>query len=243
MLKRMKLSMIMPAYNEEKHIEEAIEEAIKALKRIGLDYEIIVVNDGSEDETENKVIMCKKKYQSIKLVSYNENKGKGFAIKEGFKHISGDIIFLLDTDGEILPINLQDYFNALKSADIAIGSKWHKNSSVQAPLVRKFLSIGFYALVKLFFSIKISDTQTGFKAFRREALEKLVRLQFANRYVFDVELLAIANYLKLKVIELPVHIKLNAGFSVKKILQMFLELLGVLYRLKIKKEYQKMLFK
>ncbi|MEM3383882.1 MAG: glycosyltransferase [Nitrososphaerales archaeon] len=239
----MKLSMIMPAYNEEKHIEEAIEEAIKALKRIGLDYEIIVVNDGSEDETENKVIMCKKKYQSIKLVSYNENKGKGFAIKEGFKHISGDIIFLLDTDGEILPINLQDYFNALKSADIAIGSKWHKNSSVQAPLVRKFLSIGFYALVKLFFSIKISDTQTGFKAFRREALEKLVRLQFANRYVFDVELLAIANYLKLKVIELPVHIKLNAGFSVKKILQMFLELLGVLYRLKIKKEYQKMLFK
>ncbi|MEM3539345.1 MAG: glycosyltransferase [Nitrososphaerales archaeon] len=243
MLERMKLSMIMPAYNEEKHIEGAIEGAIKALEKIGLDYEVIVVNDGSEDGTANKVIMCKKKYQSINLVSYNENKGKGFAIKEGFKHASGDIIFLLDTDGEILPINLQEYFNALKSADVAIGSKWHKNSSVQAPLIRKFLSIGFYILAKLLFSIKVNDTQTGFKAFRREALEKLVKVQFANRYVFDVELLTIANYLKLKVIELPVHMRLNAGLSVKKILQMFLELLGVAYRLKIKRKYQKMLFK
>jgi glycosyltransferase involved in cell wall biosynthesis len=229
----------MPAYNEEKHIKEAIEEAIEALEKIGLNYEIVVVNDGSKDETTSKVLMCIKKYNAIKLVSYSENKGKGFAIKEGFKHTSGDIIFLLDSDGEISPINLQEYFNALKYVDIAIGSKWHKQSNVQAPFLRKFLSKGFNILSKLLVGIKVSDTQTGFKAFKREALGKLVKVQSVYSYVFDVEFLAFANFLKLKVIELPVSMRLNAGFNMKKILQMFWELLGITYRLRIRKKYKK----
>jgi len=235
----MKISVIMPAYNEEKHIKEAIEEAIEALEKIGLNYEIVVVNDGSKDETTSKVLMCIKKYNGIKLVSYSENKGKGFAIKEGFKHTSGDIIFLLDSDGEISPINLQEYFNALKYVDIAIGSKWHKQSNVQAPFLRKFLSKGFNILSKLLVGIKVSDTQTGFKAFKREALGKLVKVQSVYSYVFDVEFLAFANFLKLKVIELPVSMRLNAGFNMKKILQMFWELLGITYRLRIRKKYKK----
>jgi glycosyltransferase involved in cell wall biosynthesis len=229
----------MPAYNEEKHIKEAIEEAIEALEKIGLNYEIVVVNDGSKDETTSKVLMCIKKYNAIKLVSYSENKGKGFAIKEGFKHTSGDIIFLLDSDGEISPINLQEYFNALKYVDIAIGSKWHKQSNVQAPFLRKFLSKGFNILSKLLVGIKVSDTQTGFKAFKREVLGKLVKVQSVYSYVFDVEFLAFANFLKLKVIELPVSMRLNAGFNMKKILQMFWELLGITYRLRIRKKYKK----
>jgi len=235
----MKISVIMPAYNEEKHIKEAIEEAIEALEKIGLNYEIVVVNDGSKDETTSKVLMCIKKYNAIKLVSYSENKGKGFAIKEGFKHTSGDIIFLLDSDGEISPINLQEYFNALKYVDIAIGSKWHKQSNVQAPFLRKFLSKGFNILSKLLVGIKVSDTQTGFKAFKREVLGKLVKVQSVYSYVFDVEFLAFANFLKLKVIELPVSMRLNAGFNMKKILQMFWELLGITYRLRIRKKYKK----
>jgi len=235
----MKLSVIMPAYNEEKHIEGAIEEAIKALERIGLNYEVVVVNDGSKDGTAKKVLGCAKKYSAIKLVSYDENKGKGFAIKEGFKHTNGNMCFLLDSGGEISPINIQEYFNALKYADLAIGSKWHKQSNVQTPLIRKFLSRGFQILAKLLVGIKVSDTQAGLKAFRREALEKLVKVQSVNRYAFDVEFLVLANSLKLKVVELPVHMRLNAGFSLRRILQMLWELLGITYRLRIKKEYQK----
>lgn len=239
----MKLSVIMPAYNEEKHIEGAIEEAIKALEKIGLNYEVVVVNDGSRDRTAKKVLNCAKKYNAIKLVSYDENKGKGFAIKEGFKHTNGNMFFLLDAGGEILPINIKEYLNALKYADVAIGSKWHKQSNVQIPLIRKFLSRGFYVLAKLLVGIKVSDTQAGLKAFRMEALEKLVKAQSVNRYAFDVEFLALANSLKLKVVELPVHMRLNVGFSIKKILQMFWELLDVAYRLRIKREYQKTFFK
>ncbi|MEM3069097.1 MAG: glycosyltransferase family 2 protein, partial [Nitrososphaerales archaeon] len=103
----------MPAYNEEKHIEGAIEEAIKALEKIGLYYEVVVVNDGSRDRTAKKVLSCAKKYNTIKLVSYDENRGKGFAIKEGFKHTNGNMFFLLDADGEISLINIKEYLDAL----------------------------------------------------------------------------------------------------------------------------------
>ncbi|MGQ9469143.1 MAG: glycosyltransferase family 2 protein [Nitrososphaerales archaeon] len=233
----------MPAYNEEKNIERVIEELIKILKQTGLKYEIIVVNDGSKDNTAKKVLGCAEKYGFIKVLSYNENKGKGYAIKEGFKHASGNIVFLLDAGGEILPINLKEYFNALKYVDIAIGSKWHERSKIQSPFFRKFLSRGFCVLVKLFISINVSDTQTGFKAFRRKALEKLVRMQSMNRYVYDVEFLAIANLLKLKVLELPVHIRLNDDFSIKNILQMFYEFLVLVYRFRIKKNYQNTLLR
>jgi len=240
---RPKLSMIMPAYNEEKRIEGAIEAAVKVLEGIGLNYEIVVVNDGSSDETAKKVLKCAKKYNAVKLVSYNENRGKGYAIKEGFKHANGDILVLMDTGGEISPVNLREYLNALKCVDVAIGSKWHRQSSVQAPFLRKFLSRGFYVLAKLLVGIKVSDAQVGFKAFRREALEKLVKMQSAKRYVFDVEYLALANFLKLKLVELPIYIQLDARFSLRKIWQMFWELLGVAYKIRIKKGYQKTFFK
>ncbi|MCP8309080.1 MAG: glycosyltransferase family 2 protein [archaeon] len=240
---RPKLSVIMPAYNEEKHIEGAIEAAVKVLEEIGLNYEIIAVNDGSSDRTAKKVLECAKKHNAVNLVSYNENRGKGYAIKEGFKHTSGEVLFLLDTGGEISPVNLQEYLSALKYVDVAIGSKWHRQSSIQAPFLRKFLSKCFYVLAKLLVGIKVSDTQAGFKAFKREALEKLVKMQSAKRYVFDVEFLALANLLKLKLVELPIHIRLDAGFSLRKIWQMFWELLGVAYRLRIKKWYQKTFFK
>ena len=235
----MRISVILPAYNEEERIEGAVKMVEEVLGKMNYDYEIIVVDDGSTDGTLTKALKCANGNNHVKVVSHQRNLGKGAAVRTGFMHSTGEIIVFMDSDLEISPESLPTYVKALKEADIAIGSKWHPQSRVETTLLRKFLSRGFYTLARLLVGVKVRDTQAGLKAFRREALEKIMKLQLVKHYAFDVELLAIASLLKLKVIELPVKMKLAAGFRIKDIYKMLVDLLGIAYRLRIKKWYQK----
>jgi len=237
----LKVSVILPAYKEEKTIKETIRKVDCTLKETGFSYEIIVVDDGSPDSTSLKASQCAVNNSHVKVIRHAANMGKGAAVRTGFSHSTGDYVAYIDSDLEISPEPLQTYFRALSSADIAIGSKWHPKSKVKTPFIRRLLSIGFYALAKLLVGIKVSDTQTGLKAFRREALEKILRAQLVKRYAFDVELLAVASLLNLKTVELPVNMELKAKFRPTDVLRMLVELLGIAYRLRILRWYQKTL--
>lgn len=237
----MKISLIMPAYNEEKNIGRAIMRVREILDKCNYDYEIIIVDDGSKDRTKEIAYYYAKKDSRIKVVSYPKNMGKGYALKRGFKVSTGDVIVFMDSDMEIEPSLIPLYIEALRKADIAIGSKWHPKSEVNTILIRKFLSKAFNLLVRILVGIKVTDTQVGLKAFKRDVLEKLMKVQFVKRYTFDVELLAIASYLGLRIIELPVAINLKKAFRPKEIWNMFIELIGITYRLKVSKWYQKFL--
>lgn len=235
------VSIILPAYNEGEVIDQALRRVEQVFVGTGLKYEVIVVDDGSTDKTRTKALAYAQQNGHVKVVSHPTNMGKGAALKTGFQESGGDIVVLMDSDLEIDPQNLHMYIEALENADVAIGSKWHPQSKVETPLARRILSRGFYALAKLLVGIKVSDTQAGLKAFRRGALEKLVRAQFVKRYSFDVELLAIASLLKLKVVELPVNMTLKSGFKLRAVARMLVDLLGIAYRLRVKRLYQRLL--
>jgi len=233
------LSLIMPAYNEEENIELVIAKVDDVFKQKKLTYELIVVDDGSVDNTGLKVGNYAKNNGHVKVISYKNNVGKGFALKTGFSHAKGDMVVLMDSDADIDPNQVVHYVKALNDADIVVASKWHPQSKVDAPLIRRILSHGFNVLVKLLTGLRVSDTQTGLKAMRREAFTGVFPKLSVKRFAFDVELLALANLLGLRVVEMPINIRLRNLFSLEEIWRMFLDLLGITYRLRVLRWYQR----
>jgi glycosyltransferase involved in cell wall biosynthesis len=227
----------MPAYNEATCIAESIVRAMEEFESVCGDFEIIVVDDGSTDGTGRVAGFVDN--NRVKVISYQNNKGKGYALKEGFNLVTGEFSFLIDSDLEIQARDLSEYISALGAADIVIGSKRHRLSVVETPVMRKFLSLGFNTLERLLIGVRASDTQAGLKAAKSTALYRILPLLSVKKYAFDAELLAVASLLNLRLRELPVHIQLRAGFSVRQVFRMMIDLLGISYRIRIKKWYQK----
>lgn len=232
-----RISIIMPAFNEAECITNSIATAMKQFESIREDFEIIVVDDGSTDETRR---LAEGFYdRRVRVVGYDRNKGKGYALKEGFNFVTGEFSFLVDSDSEIHASDLGNYVKELETVDLVIGSKRHPLSVVDSPTVRKFLSVGFNALERLLTGVRTSDTQSGLKGAKSTALFGILPLLSVKRYAFDAELLTVASIAKLRIKELPVQIHLNAAFSVGQVFRMLIDLLGIAYRLRVKRWYQK----
>lgn len=231
------LSLVMPAYNEGTTIEEVIYRVDNVVRQTGLKYELIVVDDGSVDDTRKKAGNYANNNGHVKVVSYKRNIGKGHAIKTGFANAKGDVVVFMDSDLDIDPRLIISYAKALRDGDLVIASKQHPYSKVKMPLMRSFLSRGFNVLVRLLTGLRISDTQTGLKAVRRSSFKEVFSKLAVKRYAFDVELLVIANLRGMKIVELPVHANINVPFSLREIWRMFIDLLGITYRLRVSKYY------
>ena len=234
---RGRVSIVLPAFNEEANIAQTISKVREQFKTVCADCEIIVVDDGSRDGTWAAVENLDEK--NIQIIGHPRNQGKGYSLKRGLYHATGEIAFMVDSDMEVWPQNLAAFFAALGSADIVIGSKRHSSSRVRTPTMRKFLSLGFNLLERILIGVKVSDTQVGVKAARSEALYTILPTLAVKRYAFDAELLAVAALLGFRIKELPVDIDLKASFSGKQVARMLLDLLGIAYRLRIKKWYQR----
>ena len=232
-----RISIVMPAYNEADSIERGVADVNRQFEALSKDYEIIVVDDGSQDGT--RKIIEEFTDQRVKLVGYDQNQGKGHAIKIGLYSATGQFAFLIDSDSEIKAKDLENYVDALASADFVIGSKRHPLSTVRTPAGRRFLSLGFNVLERLLTGLKATDTQAGLKAARSTALYQVLPLLSVKRYAFDAELLAVASLFDFKIKELPVNIDLKATFSARQVFRMFIDLLGIAYRLRIRHWYQK----
>ena len=249
------LSIVLPVYNAGGKVETTIRglksklkglESImfassmgnaKSLLKTDQWYEIIVVNDGSIDNT--KDVLNKILDGRTRMISYEANMGKGYAIRKGILASRGEFVVFMDGDGEIDSAVLAKYLQGLRNADIVIASKYHPDSIVSVPNSRRFLSRCFNVLVKSLVRLNVSDTQVGLKAGRGEAFRRIFESILVKRYAFDVEMLAVAQLLQLKVIEEPVKIQLDASFRKSEIVRMFLDVLGIAYRLRLSRHYQK----
>ncbi|TSC88427.1 MAG: dolichol-phosphate mannosyltransferase [Microgenomates group bacterium Gr01-1014_16] len=240
------LTLVVPAYKEEKTISGTLLKLDKVLKNMGLSYEIICVVDGVMDKTYEKA----KKVSSpnIHVLSYQINRGKGHAVRFGMARAKGNIIGFIDANGinpDSLPMLYQHFI--WYSADIVVGSKRHPASKVVYPIVRKVLSRISQIVIKLLLNINVTDTQVGIKLFKRDVIKSILPRVLVKDWAFDVELLAVAHYLGFKKIyEAPVELELSAKKEtsaviskglVRAILLAFKDTLAVFYRLKIKHYY------
>jgi len=235
-----KLSAIVPAHNEEEQIVQFLQDTLSSLDALGFDYEVVIVDDGSTDRTRERAISATHN-PHVKVVGYDDNVGKGFALKYGFAHTTGDVVVFIDSDRDISPKQIVRYVGAAEQADIVIASKWHPKSHTEIPLIRRFLSHGFHLMVMLLTGLRVTDTQSGMKAFRRPVLESVLPRLAMKRFAFDLELLTVANLKGFRIVEYPIDIKMSGpitlGPLVKMLWSMFIEILGITYRLRILKWY------
>ena len=233
-----KISIIIPAYQESKIIAQTLYSTKKMIESVGLDYELIIVDDGSRDKTYYIAKDESNANKKIKVFRNPANKGKGYTIKTGFKHATGEIIAYLDADLNLRPEIISLYIKNLKNADVVIGSKRHPQSNVIYPLHRRILSKSFNLLVRIFFKLSYSDTQCGQKFFKRYVLEDVLPNLRLNRYAFDVELLYNVNKKGYKIVEAPFYyVHKTDKINIINIVRMALNLFGILNRIYITKSY------
>lgn len=232
------LSFVIPAYNEEETIEFALLTLDEVVKDKRLPYEIVVVDDGSKDDTSLRAMMYASRNGHVRVVSYDKNEGKGYAIKTGFMQTTGEVVVFADSDMDIDLRTVENYVKALQYGDIVIASKWHPSSVVEIPIIRRVFSHGFNILVRIMTGAKLKDTQAGLKAIRKSAFKDIFPRLAVKGYAFDVELLTVAALRGLRVVEMPVNLKMQSLFSVKQICKMFWDLLKIAYRTRVIHWYQ-----
>lgn len=238
MILKDKISIIIPTFNGEKTLHKNIDKMIGAISGLGLDYELIIVDDGSDDETNKIAMSLEINNPRIKSVGYIPNMGKGNAIKTGFKHATGSIIGYIDADLDTNSEQLGKYLKKLERSDVVIASKRHKESHIVYPLCRRILSKSFNLLVRILFRLDISDTQCGFKFFKREVLDKIVPYLSINRWAFDAELLVLVDRFGYNIAEGPISFSQGESrLNLREIFNIFLDVLGIFYRLNFTRKY------
>jgi dolichol-phosphate mannosyltransferase len=233
-----RVSLIIPVFNQENKISFSLEKIKQAVEPAFRDYELIVVNDGSTDNTLTILKGITSTDPRIRILSYTPNRGKGYAVRHGVLHSQGEAVMFFDGDLDISPDSIKDYVERLNTSDLVIASKRHPESNVIIPRSRAFLSRAFNLLIRAATGIPQKDTQAGFKVGNGDIMRTMFRNVTVNRYAFDVELLTIACILHLKVQDMPVVMKIDRQFNMKEIVNMFVDVTRISYKRRIARHYQ-----
>jgi dolichyl-phosphate beta-glucosyltransferase len=232
------LSVVVPLYNEENNVEALLKRLTSCLDHLVMNYELVMVNDGSTDRTLEVLTQKTSGYRKLKIITYDGNKGKGYAVREGVMRSVGSIVMFIDGDQDISLLPVQDFLNDLTVgvADLILASKVHPLSEVKVSLRRRALSRIFNIYVQLATGIKLTDTQVGLKAGKGDILRQIFSVMTIKRYAFDVELLAIAiQALNMRIKELPVQLSVESKFRLTDMIKMFIDVIKISYRMKIRR--------
>jgi len=236
------LSVIVPAYNEEKRLPKTLREIDKYLKKQDFESEIIVVSDGSTDRTCEVVENLKSEIANLRLICEKINRGKGYGVKIGMLEAKGKYRIFTDADNSTPIDQIEKMWPEFeKGFDIVIGSRDVKGAIIDPPqpLYRRFLGEVFGFLTALILGLwGIKDTQCGFKCFTKEAVEKIFPKCKINRFAFDPEILILAKKMGFKIKEIPVYWRNDPESKVKlkSMIKMGIDLLKIRWNL-ISKKY------
>lgn len=240
------ISLIVPAYKQEKIIADNIVSLTKIFSALPYKYEIIVVVDGFLDRTFNNA--KKVKVQNVKILGYEKNRGKGYAVKYGMLKAKGDVIGFMDAGMDINATGISILLDIMlwNNADIVVGSKLHPESKVDYPFVRRIMSWGYRTLTRFLFGFSVRDTQVGLKFFKRKVVKEIFPKLLVKNFAFDIEILAVANALGYsKIHEGPVELNFSGNSSITSknfwriIFLMLWDTITVFYRLKIIHYYER----
>jgi dolichyl-phosphate beta-glucosyltransferase len=202
-----KYTIVIPAYNEQSRIVPTLDAVVTCVRLHGWDAEVIVVNDGSTDNTADLVRRFARNAPEVRLMENPSNRGKGYSVRSGLLHAQGEVVMFTDADLSSPMEEAERLFNAIaQGADIAIGSRWLESSrqTHRQPLYRQFFGRCFNLLTRMVMRLPYADTQCGFKAFTREAAQTVFQLMTIERWGFDPEILFIARKRHFRVKEVPV---------------------------------------
>jgi glycosyltransferase involved in cell wall biosynthesis len=237
------LSILMPAYNEAQSIAENVCETMETMRALGVDFEIIVIDDGSMDGTHAAASQALRAWPDrVRVVRCTRNEGKGNALICGALYSKGDLVAFLDADMDLHPEQLADFFAIMdaRNADAVIGSKFHPRSKVDYPPERRLYSFFYYMLVRTLFGLPVRDTQTGIKLFKRPVLERVLPRVLVKRFAFDLELLANVHHFGYRIVEAPVTVNFKRVCSrlrLRAVWNVFLDTLAIFYRMRILRYY------
>ena len=201
-------SFVFPAYNESERLTTSIPKVLEYVCDQRLAAEIIVVNDGSRDNTAEVVRRFASADPIVRLLENPGNRGKGYSVRNGVLHAAGDVILFSDTDLSSPIYEASKLFAALEAgADVAIGSRWlqRETQTERQPWLRQLYGRLFNLGLRLLLGLTYHDTQCGFKAFTRQAAQVVFSRQRIERWGFDPEILFLANKFKLRTVEVPVE--------------------------------------
>ena len=207
-------SIIIPAYNESMRLGATLDRILAYVEQQHWDAEIIVVDDGSRDNTREIVRSYMQRSARIHLVENSENHGKGYSVRNGMLHATGEILLFSDADLSSPIEEAEKLFAAIRSgADVAIGSRWLDPTlqTVKQPIYRRILSRIFNLSLRIVLRLKFKDTQCGFKAFTERAAKTVFPPQKIERWGFDPEIIYVAQRQGFKIAEVPVRWAHSAG--------------------------------
>ncbi|MEW5806906.1 MAG: dolichyl-phosphate beta-glucosyltransferase [Acidobacteriota bacterium] len=237
------LSIVIPAFNEEKRLRDTLDRVWTYTRQNSLDAEIIVVNDGSVDATPEIAKKFTHLHDHCFLVNNVENRGKGFSFRRGFLASKGNLILLTDAD---LSAPIEEFGVLMKvmregNYDIAIGSRGIDPSKVEIKQnwVRRTMGKSFNSLVRMITKLPFKDTQCGFKLMARERVLPVINMMKVDRFSYDVELLFLASRSGLRIIEVPVVWRNSTETKVRMVIDS-LSMIGDI--LKIKRNYSRGLY-
>lgn len=238
------LSVVVPVFNQGDSIVENIGVIRHRIAtRLGEPFEIILVSDGSIDETQERLLQLQ--YDEVRVFHYTRNLGKGYAVKLGALEARGQWVGFCDADLDLDPGDLAGYVEAARSRglDFAIGSKRHPDSIVSYPPSRIAASWMLQQFVRLLFRLNVRDTQVGLKVFSRDVADQVLPFLLVKRYAFDVELLAVGRAFGFdRVEELPVRLDYKftgSGVRSRAVLRALIDITAIFYRLRILRYYQR----
>lgn len=207
-------SIVIPAYNESARITATLESIGAYARDQRWDLEVLVVNDGSRDNTVAVVESIARTHPFIRVIENPGNRGKGYSVRNGMLQARGDILLFSDADLSSPIEEAHKLFDAIAAgADLAIGSRWLRPElqTERQPLLRQIYGRLFNLLLRVVLGLKFRDTQCGFKAFRRDAAHAIFPLQRIERWGFDPEILYLARRLRYRSVEVPVRWAHSAG--------------------------------
>jgi len=241
MVKKITLSVIIPAYNEEDIIKKTLTTIEKYLVSQGYFYEIIVIDDGSKDRTSD--IARSLKIKNLTVITNKENRGKGYVVRQGLLRAKGDYRLFIDADGSTSIRETDKIWSFFeKGCGMVIGSRNIEGAVIVVPQtpLRRLLGKIFNLIARGFCGLwRFKDTQCGFKCFSQRAVESILSKATVNGWAFDVELLAIAKLNGQKVCEIPVrwNNNLKSKVNFRGMVKMIFEVLKIRINL-IKRVYE-----
>ena len=204
------LTIIIPFYNEAKRCKSTFRILEKFIKQNKIKLEIIFVNDGSKDQSyqkiKNFILATKRKNVDFEIINYKKNMGKGYALKQGIKKSSNQWILTCDFDMSVNPTTLltwfkKNYIDKIKAG--YIGSRNLLDSNVDTIWIRKLYGLFFTLIINILFKIKLKDTQCGFKLYHSSYIKKTINTLKSYRFVHDVEIIVKLTEKNIKIKELP----------------------------------------